>query len=539
MITTRPQQWDHIVDVVVVGSGGGALVAATMASDGGVEVLLVEKDQVIGGTTGVSGGVLWIPGNHHAPEVGLEDTREDALAYIRRLADGREPDPALVDVFLDAGPEMLAYLEANTPLEMRAVSGFPDYYFGFDIPGKTFGGRSVEPVPYAVRTELPDWADRIALRTTLLSLGARTTLSEEMARMMSGEEPSEVVQRETDDVRVKGAALVGCLLKGLLDRGVEIRTATPARELVVVDGAVIGVRCEHDGQDVLVGTRKGVVLACGGFEWNAEMVRAFIGYDVLPVSPPNNTGDGHIMVMEAGGKLANMMSYWGTGAMFDPTLTHDGKAAPQFDAGRQSPGAVIVNRHARRFVNEAVTYNDFPKAFGSFDANLPGFPNTPPAWLIFDAKARDAGSILSIQPGQPAPEWVTQADTVASLAGRIGLDPDALRGTIAQFNAEAAGGADTEFARAGTAPVDTPPFHAIEIHPGSLGTNGGARIDGHARVLSHRGGVVEGLYAAGNTAAGVFGWAYPSGGAPIALSCTFGYLAGRHVAARASRPFES
>ncbi len=386
---SRVPKWDRIADVVVVGTGGGAMVAATLATDGGADVVVLEKDAVVGGTTGVSGGVMWVPGNHHMADAGIDDTREDAIAYITRLADGRAPDPALVEVFVDTAPEVLGYLNAKTPLRTQIVTVMPDYYFAHpsDIPGKRGPGRSVEPLPFAVRSAVGEWADRVAARSTLLSLGAQTTLVEDLSGVRLSDD--ERARREREDQRAKGAAYIGSLLAGLLDRGVEILVETPARELVVLDGEVVGVAGERDREPFAVGARQGVVLACGGFEWDREMVRAFIGYDVTPLSPGCNTGDGHRMAMEAGAALGNMTSYWGQGAMFDPAFTREGEIVGQMSMGL-GPGSIVVNRRGRRFFNEDVTYNDWPKAFGNFDANLPGMPNQPPAWQVFDGQdARD------------------------------------------------------------------------------------------------------------------------------------------------------
>jgi succinate dehydrogenase/fumarate reductase flavoprotein subunit len=530
MITNRPQ-WGEVVDVVVVGTGAGAMTAATMAADGGSEVLVLEKDRVVGGTTGVSGGVMWIPNNHHMADAGVADSREEALAYLRRLSDGRGPDPALAEVFVDTAPEMLAYLEAKTPLQTQTVLNFPDYYFGFDIPGKKPGGRSVEPVPFPVRSELPGWADRVAARTTLLSLGAKTTLTEDLGGIADLEV---VARRERDDVRVKGAAYIGALLKGLIDRGVTVSTESPAGELVVVDGAVLGLRYSSGGQGRLVGARRGVVLACGGFEWNREMVLAFLGYDVTPLSVGTNTGDGHVMAMEAGAKLGNMTSYWGQAAMFDPAVTRDGDVVGQM-ATAGIPGAIVVNPAGRRFMNEAVTYHDWPKAFGNFDANKPGLANEQPAWWIFDAGLRAMMPIMSVAPDAPTPDWIRSAPTIAALADAIGIDGAALEATVAEFNEHAERGEDPLFHRSGVRPLDKGPFFATEIRPATLGTSGGLRINADAQVLAYRGGVIDGLYAAGNTSASVFGPCYPSGGGPIAASATFGYIAGRHAAARPAR----
>ena len=539
-----PVAWDRVVDVVIVGSGGAALTAATLAADGGADVLVLEKSDMVGGTTAVSGGVMWLPRNHHMAEAGVEDTREEALAYIRRLTMGHEHDPALLEVFVDTAPEMLAYLEANTPVEMAIVPMMPDYYITWDIPGKKPPGRSVEPVPYAFGAELPEWRERIVSRGTLMSLGSYTTLAEDQLGLTDETLGEERARREAEDIRPKGAALIGRLFRGLLDRGVDTLLSTGAQELVVRDGEVVGVRAEHDGADVWIGARKGVVLACGGFEWNEKMVRGFIGYEVFALSPPNNTGDGLVMAAEAGAQLANMNSYWGTPVMFDPGIERDGKLVPQFEGGRNNPGNIVVNRHGVRFANEGLPYNDFPKAFGRFDGTAIEFPNEAPAWMIFDHELKESVQILSIVPGKPAPDWVPQAATIRQLAEKIGIDPDTLEETVERFNKHAAAGEDPDFGRhqvaiMGVPPlraVDQAPFYALQMYAGCLGTNGGPKIDANGQVVSARGAPIPGLYAAGNTAANVFGWAYPSGGGTIANGTVFGYLAGRHIAKQPSRP---
>ena len=540
MVMRKGRQWDEVTDVVVVGSGGAALTAALSAADTGADVMVLEKEDVLGGTTGVSGGVLWCPNNDHLAEAGLTDTRDDALSYIRRIADGRALDDSLIEVFVDTAPEMLRYLEAKTPLRMQLVTNLPDYYVAIRdrVPGCQPFSRSVEPVPYPARDELGEWADRIAARSTLLSLGATTTLVEDLAAMGGvSANLDELARREREGIRVKGAALVACLLKGLLDRGTEVRLSSPARELVVDDeGAVCGLAVGADGGARLVGARKGVILACGGFEWNRDMVLGYLGYDVQPLSPGGNTGDGHLMAMEAGALMGNMSGYWGQGAMFDPAVTRpDGTPAAQMMTGL-GPGSIIVNGHGRRFMHGGYTYNDFPKPFGHFDQDHPGFPNRPPGWVIFGATVKERQPILTMRPGEPAPEWLARADSVRELAGRIGLDPDVLEETVARFNGEAAHGRDPEWNSPMPAPVEGPPYYAIEQWPASLGTNGGCRINSDGQVLGHRRRVIDGLYAAGNTSAAVLGGAYVGGGTPICSGATFGYLAGRHAGARSARP---
>ena len=542
MLTSRPERWDRVVDVIVVGSGGAALTAATLAHDGGAEVLVLEKADMIGGTTAVSGGVVWLPQNHHMAEVGIPDSREDALAYLRRLTCGHEHDPVVLEAFVDTAPELLAYLEANTPLRMQPVANFPDYFFPYDVPGKRWGGRSCEPLPYAVGDEIPEWRDRLVTRGTLMSLGANTMLAEDFAEITE-ELQAELARREAQDIRTKGAALIAMLFKGLLDRGVTVQLESPVRELVVIDGAVIGARAEVNGANVLVGARKGVVLACGGYEWNPEMIKAFIGYEVQPLSPPNNVGDGLVMAMEAGAQLANMTSYFGQPAMFDPEISRDGNLVPQFEWGRGAPGSIIVNRAGVRFGNEAMPYNDFPKAFGWYDATSNTFPNEGPGWMIFDQGVRDSTRILSMHPGQPTPEWVPVAGSIGDLADLIGVDRANLESTVALFNEHASAGADPAFRRTelglmapgAVRPLDRGPFYAVVIWPGALGTNGGPRLDANGQVRGYRTRVIDGLYAAGNTAASAYAWAYPGGGATIANGMVFGFRAGRHVATRPAR----
>src|SRR5262245_11553800 len=274
MVIRAVKPWDEVVDVIVIGSGGTALTAAIAAADAGADVLVLEKSSRVGGTTAVSGGVVWIPNNDHLAEDGLEDSREDAIAYIRRIADGRAMDDTLIEVFVDHAPEVLRYLEAKTPLRIQRLAAVPDYYAAIAdrIPGCKTWSRSVESIPYPAGQELGEWVDRMVAHTTLLTASPYTTCVEDVAMWTGGDPPDaeELARRERERYRVKGVAIVASLLKGVIDRGVEVRTSFPATELVVDDeGAVVGVRAApSSGGDVLIGARQGVILACGGFEWN-------------------------------------------------------------------------------------------------------------------------------------------------------------------------------------------------------------------------------------------------------------------------------
>ena len=549
MLARDVKKWDRIVDVAVVGSGGAALTAAVSAAAGGAEVVVLEKSDKIGGTTGVSGGVLWLPGNHHMSELEVTDSPEEALQYIRRVTLGREPDPVLPEVFVNEGPQALAWLEANTPVRMFASKWFADY-FG-DLPGGKRQGRSIEPTVFDAAGQLGEWAKR--LRTSPVEPLLTQQEKFELAitgSLLSGRPLAEVLaERTLSGAAVSGTALNGMLLKGLLDRGGTVMLGSPGRELVTDDDRrVVGLRAESAGCSIFVGARRGVVLAAGGYEWNAELVRSFLSVPALaPLTPPFNEGDALIMALEVGAAVANMNSAWWYPAMRDPTISYEGKPLYQIGAGRNVAGTIVVNRHGRRFANEGTTYQDFPKTFLTFDPVTVDFPNQTPVWMIFDQRTKDAQYIVNVAPGNPAPEWMTRAGTITALAESIGVDARALTETVERFNSNTAKGVDPDFHRgtvywenflgngptaaSSLAPISTPPFYAVPIYLGALGTNGGVRIDAAGRVRSMRGGMVEGLYAAGNTAANIFGPAYPGGGATIGPGVVFGYLAGRHAAA--------
>lgn len=551
MTAAGSDRWDEVVDVLVLGSGAAGLSAAIAAHDGGAEVLVLEKAPLIGGTAGVSGGIVWIPLNRQMAAAGISDTRDEALTYIRRLTLGSEPDPELLEVYVDRAHEVAGYLEDHTPLRLMISSSFTDYYA--DLPGgRKEGGRSLESEPFDARTALGDWSPKVRTSPHLAWL----TLDEGAKALIGGEVPADLAaQRERDDIRVVGSALVSSLFKGLLDRGVEVVTDSPARELVIDDGAVVGAIVERDGNVVAVGARRGVVLATGGFEWNEEMVKAFVGEPIEPLSPPYNEGDGLRMAMEAGAALGNMRAFWGQPALLDPNVEFEGRRLMQMGGARAIPGIVVVNRRGERFVNEAVSYQDFPKAVGVFDPVAVERPNED-HWIVFDQRLKDNAALLPSMPaGEPAPDWVHQADTLAELAEQAGIDADGLTATIERWNGHVAAGADPD-QRRGTAwyeafmtggptpavlqPVAEGPFYAMRLYHGALGTNGGARITADGQVRDMRGGTIPGLYAAGNASACVLGDSYPGGGATLGPALTFGFIAGRHAAGAAvAAPFEA
>jgi len=541
--------WDEVVDVVVVGSGGGALTAALLARDGGASVLVVEKTEFIGGTTAVSGGDMWIPCNRFIRD---QDTREDALVYVHRLSDGRESDPSLVEVYVDTAAEAHEYLENNTGYTSEPHITLNDYYSVIidRIPGCKPYPRTVAVKPYPAGAELGELAK-------LINRGPWVPPREESfpEARRGGISAEELAQRQRDGVLAKGGGLIAPLFKALLDRDVEVRTSTPALELVVDDDrSVVGVVVGAAGGQRRIGARRGVVLACGGFEWNEEMVKTYIGYEVKPLSPWSNTGDGHLMAMEVGAKMGSMTTFFSFGVIYEPLETgRDGNPLPQLMMGL-GRGSIIVNQKGHRFMHGGYTYNDFSHPFGFFDQRNPGYTNKAPAWVIFGAAHWESG-VLGVKPGHgldfggigDLPSWMAKANTIRELADQIGIDPDTLEETVDRYNKYAEKGEDPDWAdpeqthvltgpdNVEIRPIVGPPYGAIQQWPGTLGTNGGCRIDADGRVLGTRAPIIDGLYAAGNTSASVLGATYPGGGSCIGPSVTMGYRAGRHLAGKAAR----
>ena len=538
-----PQRWDLEVDVAVLGSGASGTTAAILAADSGAEVAVLERAEAVGGTTALSGGVLWLPNNHHMAEAGIEDSREDALAYLNSLSLGMMDDE-LVETLIDTGPEMLRYMEENTPVSLHVFEGYPDYH-PENPGGKPEGGRSLDNDLFPFE-ELGPWADRINHQPDAVFFPA--TMLEIDTKRIDDVPPDVMAERQARDMRSTGQALAGSLIKGCLDREIPVHTATRARELILDENdAVVGLRAERNGADYFVKARKAVVIGSGGFEWNEELVKAFLrGPMTAPTSTPENEGDGLLMAMGAGAALGNMSEAWWIPGIHVPGDEMRGRTfARLILAERTWPRSIIVNRKGKRFMNEAANYNAVGHAFHTFDPNTFEFINLP-AWLIVDSQYQPP--IARHQVGPDAPDWIRRAGSLAELAAQIDVDPDGLEETVARFNEGAVRGEDPEFNRGVSAydsyngdrwqkapfttlgPIDTPPYYAAQIESGALGTKGGPRTNTKAQVLRATGGVIPGLYAVGNAMAGVTAMVYGGAGGTLGPGMTFGYIAGRSAA---------
>ena len=540
---------DITVDIAVVGSGAAGLTAAVTGAIEGAQVCVLEKAGLFGGTTAVSGGLTWVPNNHHMADVGIEDSPQEALGYIERNTLGRG-DRALIAHYISEAPKLVHYLEDHGVLDFNAVPRYPDYHPEFE--GGKAGGRAIEG-PLFDTTSLGTWADKLRRSPVFGRTPMRVSEATQWGAFANpfGVPFEEIMGRAKRGIVGRGAALIGHLLKGCLDRKVQLHLNTAARKLRTDNERVVGLLARGPEGEVRINAKGGVILASGGYEWSEAFVRAFMnGALTHPNTPPQCEGDGLRMAMSVGAELGNMGEAWWAPSMVIPGETYDGAPLYRADfAVRTLPHSIIVNRAGKRFVNEALNYNDLMKPFFDVDPNTMVRTNLP-AWSIVDQQFLDKYFYITAIPGHPAPDYVTQADTIETLACTLGIDDAALVNTVERFNRFAVAGIDDDFAR-GQSAYDTfygdpkhtpnpclgtlhkPPFYAIELKPGALGTKGGPRTDVDGRVLHVNGDPIEGLYAAGNVAASLAGAGYPGPGITIGAALLWGHLSAMHATKRA------
>lgn len=542
---TNDSAWDREADVVVLGSGGAAMTAAIAAFDfGAKDVVILEKSGMVGGTTAMSGGMLWIPNNPYQVAAGIEDSDEDIVAYLDALAPGAL-DPDTLMAFMESGPEMIRYFQDKTPVRFHAYADFPDYQPY--LPGaKPDGGRSLDNEAFSFDL-LGKWATRV--NPTKMAYPVRGSLMEAINGTL---DEATLAEREAKDYRGLGQALAGSLFRAVLDRDIPVEFEKRARKLIKDGDRVIGVIAEDsNGRDYRVRARRGVVIATGGFEWNEKLVQTFLrGPLTGPVSVPENEGDGLLMAIEAGAQLGNMQhAFWQQSVLeFKPQHR---SAKPNYLLGsdeRARPGAILVNRAGKRFVNEAANYNAMGKAMHAFDAGTHSYANLP-YWLIIDQRYKDKYHTFGIAPGGPTPSFMMKADSLEELAGIAGIDPAGLTATVERFNAMVRNGHDDDFNRGDNSydnfymwgdsdfepphrtlgVIDQGPYYAVKMESGALGTAGGPRTNADAQVLDWKDEPIPGLYAAGNAMAAVLGEGYGGAGGTLGPGMTFGYIAGRHL----------
>ncbi|GLZ28606.1 3-ketosteroid-delta-1-dehydrogenase [Lentzea sp. NBRC 105346] len=519
-------------DVVVVGSGAAGMTAALCAAHQGLRTVVIEKGSEFGGSTARSGGGIWIPNNAVLRAAGVPDSPEQAATYLEHLA-GDVP-AELREAFLRTGPAMLEFVRAHTPLDFRWVRDYADYYP--EAPGGLRQGRSVEPKPLRAAVLGAELANLIPPYVPTPANIVITQIDYRWLTLIT-RHPRGVLTAVRVFARKflpgrrlsMGQALAAGLRAGLLRMNVPVRLNTPLTDLHFENGRVAGVI----SNDKVI-CAPNVVLAAGGFEHNERMrkehQRAPISTE-WTVGAKTNTGDAIEAGMRAGASTALLDDAW-----WGPSVPLP--RGPFFLlAERSLPGCILVNGRGARFVNEAAPYIDVVNAM--YEQNMP-------TWLIADQRYRDRYPFMGFPPRRPLPRrWqITRASSLEELGKETELP--GLVDTVRRFNELAESGEDTDFRRGDSsydryygdptnrpnpclAALVKPPFYAVRIVPGDLGTKGGLRTDARARVLRDDGSVIPGLYAAGNTSAPVMGRSYAGAGSTLGPAMTFGYLAGLDI----------
>ncbi|WP_426404848.1 FAD-dependent oxidoreductase [Streptomyces sp. R-07] len=547
--------WDHTYDVVVVGSGAAGMAAAITARLRGLTALVVEKTDVYGGSTALSGGAIWVPDNFHLDAAGLGDTPEKARAYLDATV-GDRVTAERKDAYVAHGPRMVREFHDRTAVRFVYTPGYSDYY-----PERLGGypqGRSVEPQVFDFRKLGPE--QRATMRRAGLPTYGLTITSKDfrqlnmVGRTWAGRRTAVKVGAQAVKARLSGQellslgeALIARMRHSLDSLGAELWLSAPLTGLVEEDGRVTGVRVTRDGREFTVRANGGVVLASGGFSHDQRLREKHLPAPTSTAwssASDGQTGDALEPAVALGAATDLMDRVWGAPSVVPP----EGK--PFFlVADRGIPGMVIVNQAGERYANEAAPYHEFVDAMYANDR--PG-ATTVPSWLILDATAKAHYIFMGLFPGQAFPKpwlesgFVKKAATVEELAARTGVAPERLRVTVDRFNGFARAGRDEDFHRGDSvydryygdptlpnpnlAPLEKGPYYAIPVHPGDIGTKGGLVTDATARVLREDGSAIDGLYASGNVSSAVMGETYPGPGATIGPAMTFSWLAVDHIA---------
>jgi 3-oxosteroid 1-dehydrogenase len=552
------QQWDKEVDTLVIGSGAGGLMTALVAAHHHANVLVIEKEKLWGGTSATSGAGIWIPASDQAAASGFKDDVKQAFKYVRKLSAKNVPD-ANIKAFVENAAPMLRWMTANTSINYIAFP-YPDYHaeepggsptgFRTHMPAPIDGkqlGKDVETMrfasPAASMFGYLNWHFDETYIMLFRTPGWWWHLTKSLA-LYWFDWPFRFKSRK-DRRLTLGNALVGGLRLALKEKGVPVWLETPMVDLVSENGKVTGAIVRHQGKEMRIGARKGVVLAAGGFDKNQAMRDEFApDYRSALYSggTAGNTGDSIRAGMAAGAETLNLQSAWAAPVFYVPGEDRGRLCTIE----RALPGCIMVNQAGKRYLNEAASYH----IVGQTMARSEG---TNPSWFVFDHRYRHLYPVGPLLPLMP--DWMQRgevksilkkADTVEGLAVKMGVVPTALSATIARFNEHAAKGEDPDFHRGEPAydklygdarvspnpclhPISKGPFYAMPIYPGDIGTNGGLLTDAKARVIGKGGKVIGGLYAVGNNAASAMGESYPGAGVTIGPALTFGYIAARDM----------
>jgi 3-oxosteroid 1-dehydrogenase len=480
-------------------------------------------------------GEVWIPGNHHALQLGIEDSPHAGFRYLKRLSMGYGSDAAILNLVVHA-PPALQFFEERIGLQMQLIRGCPDYYYGH-CEGSVAEGRMLEVVPFPAQT-LGEWQSKTRLSPQMpygmthhdmFAAGGVANMAKWDFNIMS--------ERLMRDERCLGPGLAAYFVKGALDRKITLQTGAEAKELLTDGSRVIGVRVSQGGKEVFVKAKRGVVVAVSSYERNQDYNRT-VGQQLDLGSMVFSSVDGANFRLTGplGARVARV-----------PDITSLGFVIPG------QPHTIVVNRQGKRFGNEAF-YRQFYYTIDQIDGAGQTHPNFP-CWVIIDSQVREKYPFASILPGQDWPAGLgATANTIAELAQKIGVEIGGLEQTVKSFNADAQNGADPQFGR-GThpwsawmcgdpfqkpnptlGPLVKPPFYAVQLQRlgGSAIASAGVLADQYCRALSWDDTPIEGLYVAGNSQARMETGAVMQSGISNARGMTHGYLAALHALGKPS-----
>lgn len=553
-------------DIVVVGSGAGAFMAALSAAKQGASVLMLEKGREWGGTSSKSGGGVWVPNSKNIQTAGVSDSPEDAFKYMRAVIPQDEVSDETIKNYIAYAPKMIDFLEQSTSLTMTPVPGYADYYP--DIEGWKEGGRTMDPSPVDGRQLDYDMLTRLVDSPRASKAFSRFSMSILEGVQILAKTPGWVkifmgiifgyykdipgrFKGPRDRRLTQGNALVAALYMAAKEKGVELVLESPVTDLVAEGNRVTGVVV--NGKTITA--NKAVVIAAGGFDHNKAMREKYLpkpstaGYSS---GVTTNTGD-LIQAAERIGAQLGLMdeAWWAPTAMtpYGPTVLFSEKS---------KPGLVIVDKKGQRFMNEAITYNSYGDCF--YEAHGKGH-DVFPAYCILDAHYRKKYMFGGVVQGEAMPDsmskdmigdgkMLVKADTLEELAQKLGVDYQGLQATMEKVKEFAKTGVDTDFKRGSDAhdtmygdpevapnpcwgPMDKGPYYGTQLLLGDLGTKGGLVINNDGQVLNTEGAVIEGLYAAGNSTASIMGSKYPGAGCTLGPAMTIAFKAGHHAVGKA------
>ncbi|KIW05966.1 uncharacterized protein PV09_03151 [Verruconis gallopava] len=548
---------DASTDVLIVGTGAAGLLAALRAKHQGLNPMIVEKSAKIGGTTSYSGGVMWIPNS--GLNLGVEDSKEEALTYLNAIIGdvGPASSQARRVAFLENGPKMIQWI-VKEGLKLRPLVGYPDYFP--DKPGgKPNGGRNVEPGLFN-RNEVGEWGQLIDKQPVRPPIPVFTFEAVKLFRAKVSWDgwwaATKVLTYRTGweklmgrDPVTLGQSLICQLLKMNLEQGVPIHLQTRLKDIIVENDRIKGAVVEKDGKEITIKTEN-VILAAGGFARSKELRTKYqkqVGEALWTNAVPSDTGDALSLALKHDIATALLHGGWWGVTFREPSTGTNYWSL--FERGL--PHSIIVDSKGQRYTNEAQSYNAIGLEILKHDLEVPSIPST----LIIDSNHRNRYMLTTkFLPGFTPKSaidsgFITKADTIQDLATQLGIDAAALEKTVERFNGFAENGKDEDFHRGESAydkyfgdpaytknrnlgTIAKPPFYAVRVWPGDLGTKGGVLTDEFGRALKQNGKVLEGLYAVGNSSASVMGNTYPGAGGTLGPAVTFAFIAADHVATR-------